>query len=211
MKIISYSLFLFLITLAASPAQEAPPPAQVRTALIEKKAAAATADITGTLYFDRLSRVSPEEAARVTEVTFKEGDRVKKEDVLVRLDTRILEKELALKRARLEQVRIRLKNSKLNLDRQTRLFKSNATTESAYDEQRFNHAELLQENIALEKEVEILTIRISKHIVKAPFDGIVLEKNSDIGEWVGPGSSLCLIGADEGIYVQVPVAEHLIR
>lgn len=211
MKYPVFIIFSILVTALSAIAQEGGPPARVQTAAVRQEMKAATAEMTGTLYFERTSRVSPEVSSRITAVTFREGDRMQKGDVLIRLDTEILEKELALERARLAQVKIRLEKSKLNLDRQTRLLQSNATPESVYDDQRFGHAELLQEQIILARQVDILAIRMAKHVVTAPFDGIVLEKTADVGEWVGPGSSLCLLGAGDGIYVQVPVAEHLIR
>lgn len=186
-------------------------PALIRTVEIEQGMAAPTADMTGTLYFDRISRVSPEEASRVTVVRFKEGDRVKKGAILVRMDTRLLEKELALQEARLLQLEIRTKKAKLNLDRQTRLFKNNVTPESVYDEQRFTHEELLQEQIVISRQIDKLKIRLSKHVVTAPFDGVVLEKQVDLGEWVGPGTQICKLGAADAVFVQVPVAEHLVR
>ncbi len=208
--IISLILISFFWMLVPAFGQDGPP-ALVRTVPVEQRMVTGTADMTGTLYFDRTSRVSPEEAAQITAVKFKEGQLVKKGDVLVRLDTQILEKELALQKARLAQVGIRIEKTRLNLDRQTRLLKKKATPVSVYDEQRFSLAELLQEQIALSRQVDILAIRLSKHVVKAPFDGIILQKKAAIGEWVVPGSALCVLGAADAIYVQVPVAEHLVR
>lgn len=191
-----------------SPAQ---PPALVRVETAVRASAAGTTDLIGTLYFERISRVSPEEAARVTRVTFREGDRIRKGDVLIRLDSRILEKELALKKARLAQADIRARKTKRNLDRQTHLFKKNIAPESAYDDQRFDHEDRRQESIALSREIDILAIRLAKHVVKAPFDGIILEKQVEVGEWVRPGDQLCMLGAEDALFVQVPVAENLIR
>lgn len=127
MKYPVFIIFSILVTALSAIAQEGGPPARVQTVAVRQEMKAATAEMTGTLYFERTSRVSPEVSSRITAVTFREGDRMQKGDVLIRLDTEILEKELALERARLAQVKIRLEKSKLNLDRQTRLFQSNAT------------------------------------------------------------------------------------
>ena len=191
-----------------APAQ---PPALVRAETVVATTAASTTDLIGTLYFDRISRVSPEESARITQVTFNEGDPVKKGDILIRQDSRILEKELALKKARLAQAEIRVQKAKRNLDRQTHLFKKNIAPESSYDDQRFDHEDRIQETVALAREIDILTIRLAKHVVRAHFDGIILEKQAEVGEWVLPGSQLCMLAATDAIFIQVPVAEHLIR
>tara|TARA_B100000614_G_scaffold262029_1_gene293872 strand:+ start:663 stop:1775 length:1113 start_codon:yes stop_codon:yes gene_type:complete len=191
-----------------APAQ---PPALVRTQTVVATTAATTTDLIGTLYFDRISRVSPEESARIIQVTFNEGDRVRKGDILIRQDSRILEKELALKKARLAQAKIRAEKAKRNLDRQTHLFKKDIAPESSYDDQRFDHKDRIQETVVLAREIDILTLRLAKHVVRAPFDGIILEKQAEVGEWVLPGSQLCMLGATDAIFIQVPVAEHLIR
>ena len=207
--------FFFLVQAEDKPSDQAreqsQPPALVRVTQAVQGSAAGTTDLIGTLYFERTSRVSPEEAARITSVTFREGDRVKKGDILIRMDSRILEKELALQKAKLVQAEIRIENAKRNLDRQTQLFKKDVATEASYDDLRFSHKERVQEHIALSREVDILTIRLAKHVVKAPFDGIILEKQAEVGEWIQPSSVLCVLGATDALYVQVPVAEHLIR
>lgn len=195
--------------MAQQPPQ--PPPAMVRTATAEQGLAASYADMIGTLYFDRTSRVSPEESARIIEVGFREGDRMAKGDVLIRMDSRILRAEIALHKARLAQVEIRLENTRLDLERYTRLFKRQVATEADYDDLRFAHSDLQQELVALSRQLDILNIRLAKYVVRAPFDGIILEKLAEIGEWINPGAPLCVLGAADALYVDVPESEHLVR
>jgi len=153
--------------------------------------------------------VSPEEAGKVTTVNFKEGDRVNKGNILVRMDSRILQTELALQKARLAQAEIRIKKTKLNLNRHTRLLEKNVATESGYDDLRLTLEEQKQERNALSRQVDILNIRLSKFVVKAPFDGIVLEKSVEVGEWIQPGTLLCRLGAVDSLYAKIPLAEHI--
>lgn len=209
MKSISAVICLSLIL--AAPVLGQQPPAMVKTATAEQGLAANYADMIGTLYFDRTSRVSPEESARITEVGFREGDRIQKGDVMIRLDSRILRAEIALHKARLAQVEIRLENTRLDLERYTRLFKSQVATEADYDDLRFAHSDLQQELVALSRQLDILNIRLAKYVVRAPFDGIILEKQAEVGEWVNPGSPLCVLGATDALYADVPVAENLVR
>ncbi len=203
-------LFVFLFVLTSSVSGREPMPAQVKVATAEAGMASNTSDMTGTLYFDRTSRVSPEVAARITSVTFREGDRIRKGDVLARLDSRILEKEIALEKARMAAIEVRIAHTKLNLERLTQLRKNNTVTEASFDEARFSYDELTQERIAIARQVDILEIRKAKHLITAPFDGIILEKHAERGEWVVPGSPICLLGDLDALYVQVPMAERLI-
>jgi len=48
-------------------------------------------------------------------------------------------------------------------------------------------------------------------VIKAPFDGIVLEKNVDSGDWVQQGKPLIRIGSVKDFLIKVPVAETLLQ
>ncbi|WDP89963.1 MAG: efflux RND transporter periplasmic adaptor subunit [Desulfobacter sp.] len=205
--IIMTTLALLFFPAAAMAAEQHP--AMVKTATAVEQEQATRAKMTGTLYFERTSRVSPEEAGRAIQVNFMEGDRVSKGDILIRLDSRILQTELALQKARLAQAEIRIKKTKLNLDRYTELYRKDVATESGYDDLRLTLEEQQQERTALWQQAEILKIRLSKFIVTAPFDGIVLEKTAEVGEWVQPGTLLCRLGAVDSLFAEIPVAEHL--
>lgn len=202
---------IVLLCLALPAMAQEKPPALVKVATAVAGVAANRADMIGTLYFDTTSRVSSEEAARITAVRFREGDRVRKGAVLALLDSEILETEIALQKAKLAQIVIRMENTKRNLERYTKLFENQAASEATYDDLRFSYAGLEQERIALSRQVEILTIRLAKRTVTAPFNGVILEKNVEVGDWVQPGFALCVLGAEEALFVQVPVAEHLVR
>jgi len=209
MKISLFHIIAFGLLMVPAQASEMPK-VYVKTAEAVEGMMASTTDIVGTLYFERVSRVAAEEGARVTQVTFREGDRVKSGDLLVKLDTRIFEKQLTLENARLKQVDLRIENAKRDQDRLTRLYKNKVATESAWDDVRLRHEELLQEKIVLERQRDILKIRLEKSIVRAPFNGLILEKAVEVGAWAGPGSVLCVLAASNTLFVQVPVAEELV-
>ena len=202
-------ILVFFLLLVPAQASEMPA-AKVKTAKVTEGTMAATTDIVGTLYFERISRVAAEEGARVMEATFREGDRVKAGDVLVKLDNRIFEKQLALENARLRQVDLRIENAKRDLDRITHLFENNVVTESNKDDLLLKYEELLQEKTVLERQLDILEIRLEKTVIHAPFNGLILKKTVETGAWVGPGSVLCELAASDALFVQVPVAEELV-
>ncbi len=201
-------IILFFLTVPSQASEMTA--VKVKTAKVAEGTAASTTDIVGTLYFERVSRVAAEEGARVRQVTFKEGDTVTSGDILVKLDTQILEQQLALENARLNQVDLRIENAKRDLDRMTHLFKNNVATESAWDDLRLKHEELLQEKTVLERQRDILKIRMEKTVIRAPFNGLILKKNVEVGTWAGPGLVLCVLAASDALFVQVPVAEEIV-
>ena len=50
---------------------------------------------------------------------------------------------------------------------------------------------------------------LSKYTLTAPFDGVVMERLAEPGEWVQPGSTLLVLAADEGFYAEVELDERV--
>jgi RND family efflux transporter MFP subunit len=199
----------FCLILGSAYAQG--PAAGVVLSRVNDGVVAEHAEMIGTLYFETAGHLSVEEGGRVLSVHFREGDKVKKGDVLLRLDSRVLETQLGLQRARLAQLDVRMEHSRKNLDRYTELFRKEATSEATYDELRFTYAGLEKEREAQLREIEILKIRLEKYEIRAPFDGLVLEKSVDVGDWSQPGQPFCRLGKLDELFVQVAVAESVVR
>jgi RND family efflux transporter MFP subunit len=48
-------------------------------------------------------------------------------------------------------------------------------------------------------------------VITAPFNGIVVVKNVDSGDWVQQGKHLVTLGSCDDLFVRVPVGERLVR
>lgn len=57
--------------------------------------------------------------------------------------------------------------------------------------------------------LETLERELSKYTLTAPFDGVVMERLAEPGEWVQPGSTLLVLAADEGFYAEVELDERV--
>jgi RND family efflux transporter MFP subunit len=208
-------IWLISVLLVACPGWAAegpagPPPARVVVASVEERVVAESTPIVGTLYFDTVSDVSTEVSGLVQSVPFKEGDRLKKGDILVKLDTDFLDKNIALAVAKIEQVDVQIERAEKDLERYEALYRRKATPEKTYDECLYCRLELLEKKEQLLTELEIARLKKVKSAIRAPFDGIVLEKLTEIGNWVSPGDGVCRLGALDELCVKVPIAEELI-
>ena len=188
----------------------APPPAKVVMASVQEKLIAESAPIIGVLYFDRVSGLSTEVAGLVNTVRFREGDQVKKGDILLRLNTDFLDKDIEMARTKIEQMAVRIEKAEKDLDRYEALHHNKAIREKDYDDIRFTHLDRIKEREVLKKQLEIALLKKAKSVIRAPFDGIVLEKCADVGDWIVPGADLCRIGSSRDVFVKVPVAEELL-
>lgn len=203
------SLLMIVGTAMAADAPAGQPPAPVAVATVQEQMVAENTPIVGTLYFDTVSNVSTEVSGLVQSIPFKAGDRVKKGDILVRLNTDFLDKNIDLAVSRVEQVDVAIEKVGKNLQRYEALFRKEAASQKTYDDLRYSRDELCKQRDALAKELEIARLKKAKSTVRAPFDGIVLEKCAEVGNWVSPGLMVCRLGALNELCVKVPIAEEL--
>ena len=205
---------LLLIGMLASCAvvyAQDPPPAKVVVGKVVSEEVSTTQSVTGILYYERVSEISTEVVGLVEEVNVSQGDQVEKGAPLVRLNTEILEKEIALAKTRIEQVELRINNTQKNYQRLDRLYKSSGVSEKDYDDALYAFQDAGMEKQALEDTLTKLLIQQRRSIIKAPFSGIVLDKNVDSGAWVQQGKLLVSIGSSSDLFVRAPIGEDLLR
>lgn len=215
----SCALFLCLLLLVLSPspsfAQEKSPPnmppapvvvAEVRAGEIQKEA-----EFVGTVHYPQVSDVAAEVRGMVQGIHFEEGERVRTGKVLVTLDSVLLEKEMAAKRAKHEEVLAELQNARLNLERTETLHKKGLIAAQAHDENRYGVMALEKKAASLKAELEGLQVEFGKKAVRAPFDGVVVKKKTDRGEWLDPGKPVATIARDDFVDIVVDVPEEVLR
>ena len=202
------AMFLLLGSLSSPAAQEGggPPPALVAVSGVREGMIVPRTEFVGTVYYPEVSEVSSEVNGNVQQVTFDEGQRVRKGDVLVRLDADLLEKTLVSTRALHAQTLAELEKATLDLKRIEKLYREESIAEQVYDENRFRVKSLEKKGESLQADVERLEIELSKKTVRAPFDGVVLKKHVDRGEWLSPGSAVATLARDDtmDVIVEVP-------
>ncbi|MCA8961286.1 MAG: efflux RND transporter periplasmic adaptor subunit [Planctomycetes bacterium] len=139
--------------------------------------------------------ISTDIQGRLVQLEVEEGDRVAAGELIARLDTRQLEASRAQASAEVERRRASLRLAQLDVDRQKKLRTTGDATQEELDTAM---AELdgaqadLDAAIARVAEIEVM---IDKSSVYAPFSGVVILKNAEVGEVVsalgagGGGSS----------------------
>ncbi len=187
------------------------PPAKVRITQVTEQAAQQTTEFVGTVYFDKTSNVSTEVSGMAERIYFREGGRVKKGDLLVRLNTDFLEKDLALEKTALQRLNIRIEQKQKNLKRFETLFKQEAASETDYEDFLFSYRELIREKQSLQIKIDRIELEIAKSVIRAPFDGLILQKQADRGTWIQRGATICQIAAMDDVFIQLPVAEKLLK
>lgn len=206
-------------------AQDGPPSAAVRVGLVEMRPVEQRASVTGEVRATQRSRVATREAGKVVEVLVREGDRVKRGDVLVRLDESLLRIDLTSAKAQLAAAESSLAEAesvlaqrRRDLTRLQSLFSKQSATENevqdAQSEVDAQQARLAQRTADIEgakARVARLDEQLSDMTVLAPFNGRVSAKIVDEGEWAGQGDPVVELVATDTVDVFLDVPQRYIN
>lgn len=158
----------------------------------------------GYVVAQRRAAVASKGTGRLVELRVKEGDRVKKGDILGRLESADMQAALAraqanlsLARADLDRAETEFKDAALQFDRKASLMEDRLVSKADYDaaEARRDSARAGVDSgraaiKAAEAAVRAAEVDLEYTVIRAPFDGTILTKNADVGEVVAPfGSS----------------------
>ena len=123
---------------------------------------------TGYLVADKQSKITPKISGKVVKLNFDVGDRVRKGQVLAVLESTTMEAQLAEADAALGQ-------AQQEYNRQLALWKQGVTSRSLLD-----NAEAQLK--AARARVAQIRINMTDMTVRAPFDGTIATKNTEVGE-----------------------------
>jgi len=137
--------------------------------------------------------ISSKLAGRIIGIARDEGESVKQGEVLVR----IAYDELDAQRL---SVIANLNNAKKNMDRVRDLFRSGSVSKKDYDnmETMYRMAKAANEQI---------NAAISNAVIASPIDGVVLEKNLEIGEIAFPGTPVLTVADIKETWIKIYVNE----
>jgi len=187
-----------------------PPPAVVSVTKVKTGNVAPQAEFIGTVFYEEVSDVASEVRGRVEAVRFEDGQRIKKNQVLIELGADILEKQLLATSATYEQALSELEIARIELKRMEKLYKVKSISEQSYDEDRFEVKGIEKRVESIKAEVERIEIELQKKIIRAPFDGVVIKRHVDRGEWLAEGATVAVLAKDDVVDIVANVSEKFI-
>lgn len=187
------------------------PPLLVTTAEIEEGAIQEMTDFVGSTYFSRVSEVATDIEGLVREINFAEGRRVNKGDLLIKLDSELIESEITGAKAAYEQNLVDLENAGRDFERIAALYKTESVSETDYDSYHAKLLRLEKNGAVLEAKQHSLLIEKNKKNIHAPFNGVVIEKSAEVGEWIAKGGKVAVIADDSNIDVWVDVPMNILE
>lgn len=195
---------------AAGPSSGGPPPAAVVTAPVEAGRVEPLSEFVGTIRYTEISRVAAEVPGKVERVTFEEGDRVAKGKIMAVVNTDLLAQMVQVRRAALAQAEVELTQARADLDRSQRLFKRQTLSQQKYEDDLFLTKKLINKVAGLRAELSRLELEIARSVVKAPFNGLILEKKASPGEWLASGTTVAVVARSGAMDVEVDIPQRLL-
>lgn len=206
-RILAVAVVLFMVCLMASPANAqksgGKPPSPVVVGKVTSGDMAPQTEFIGTVYFTETSNVAAEVNGKLVALNVSEGQRVKKGDPLVILSSDILNQSIANARALMDQAQADYELAKLENERTTKLYRSRTVAEGEYDSKRLAATSAQQRVAAAKATLNQLHMERSKKTIRAPYDGVVLERKVFRGEWVSKGTVVAAVARDDEFDVVV--------
>ena len=161
---------------APAGASKAAQPIVVETIQVQPTTVQEDLQAVGSLQSNESVILRPEVPGRISAIGFKDGQRVRKGQLLIALDDRVNDAEVAQMKAEYD---LAISNLKRSEDLASRKFISSSAQETAASNAQVAEAKL-----------KLAQARLSKMRIVAPFDGLVGIRGVSLGDYVKDGTDL---------------------
>jgi len=175
----------------------APPPEAVTTVVAQQVEWSNTLDAVGSIAPVQGVTLSADLPGVVAKVAFNSGARVAEGQVLVQLDTRQEQAQLASAQAQLDL-------AKVNLDRAQKLFDQKAIAQSDFDLANAQYK-------SAEAAVGEAQASIDRKTIRAPFAGVTGIRQVNLGQYVNSGDAIVTLQAMDAVFMNFSVPQQDFR
>jgi len=164
--------------------------------------------LTGTITSARVAKLSTEVSGLVEAVNVEVGDLVETGSAVIRLDREIEQLTLQALQARTKQASAELNDTQRRYQDAKRLRKQKSISEN---DLRLLEAEV-EVDAAMLKQQQVeqrrQQARIERHILQAPFSGVISERLTEAGEWIEPGRPVLTLVAVDDLRIEFRVPQE---
>ncbi|MDX1736428.1 MAG: efflux RND transporter periplasmic adaptor subunit, partial [Halioglobus sp.] len=164
--------------------------------------------LTGSVTAAQTANLSPATSGLVTSLGVDAGFRVRAGDVLLELDPELARWQAEDADAAVRAARVSLEDARRRLSEARALAPQRSIAETLVHELA---AEVAQDESALQQAEAQAGYRraiLERHRLRAPYDGVIAAKHTEIGEWVVPGDTVLELVTTGNLRIDFPVAEQ---
>ena len=219
-KIISISvavlaLILLLLYMQGSFVSKVPPglspqssesnPPESQTAIVEKRQVDDILTWPGTVKSRTVANIAPRMTARILEIKVNAGDKVKKGDVIARLDEREIRAQENAALAALAGANAQANRAKADEQRTRSLYSKEAATREKFDAVVAQAKEAQAGVSQASSAVNEIRTHLADTLLLAPFDGVVVKRLQQPGDMGLPGVPVVTMQTPQGLRLETDV------
>lgn len=140
----------------------------------------------GYVVAQRQAAVASKGTGRLVYLGVVEGDRVRKDEIIARLEDNDIKAQLEQAKANLKLNEADLKDAGNSYKRTQELLKSGSATNADLDASESRYYRVLASIDLAKAQILAAEVAMENTLIRAPFNGTVLTKNADVGEIVAP-------------------------
>lgn len=206
------AIFLGVLLVAPNLLQaQTRPPSPVRYTQAQDYPVKTIIALPGSVEARTVSLVASEVEGSVTALAAREGQTVRKGQLVVELRHEHLELQLEAAEAQLREAEARLRQAKIKKDRFQELFDSEVLSRGQLDDSLSEFEAWRGRVDSLEAEISRIELDIDRSMVKAPFAGVVVSERTEVGEWVGKGDPVIELMSLYDLEISIDVPERYFR
>jgi HlyD family secretion protein len=172
---------------------------EYRFVKIERGDLESSVSSTGALQATTTVQVGTQVSGQIAEIFVDFNDRVEKDQLIARIDPTLLQQEVRAAEAALERNQAELDQARRDFERVDRLFRNQVATDSEHSTAQYQLAVAEASFKTAQVNLEKARRNLKYSEIRAPVDGVVLERNVDVGQTVAASLSapqLFLIAGD---------------
>ena len=168
-----------------------------------------TVVVPGVVVSDKRANIASRIMGYIKSIQVDVGQKVKAGDLLFTVDPTDIKSKIAQAEAAYQQAKAALDDAKLDYDRFTKLYKEDSVSRQQYDKVRLQYT-VAQQNLAAAKSaLEQAKAQLKYVNVKAPFDGVVVQKLASVGDLAAPGHPILVLENRSALSVKTQVSNDL--
>lgn len=160
---------------------------KLTTAVLQKPGqTTASLNASGYVVAQRKAAIASKGTGRLIYLGVVEGDKVKKDQIIARLENTDITAQLDEAKANLKLTQADLMNAENTFNREKELFNKGLSSQQIFDQAESNYKRLLASIEVAKARIKQYEVALENTLIRAPFDGTVLTKNAEVGEIVAP-------------------------
>ncbi len=210
-NVISLALAVSLFAMQPALAQEVVRSNSGTVAVVSQVSVAMTEIIPGSIVPDQQSKIASRLMGYIRNLNIQVGQAVKEGQLLFAIDPTDINSQIRQAQSAVAQARAALADAKSDYERFSKLYKQQSVTQQQFDKMKLQY-QVAEENLsAAEAGFEQAKGQMRYADVKAPFDGVVVQKLAVTGDLAAPGNPVLLLENRQLMSVQVEVSSDLYR